>query len=257
VVINIGRTPIRVDNDDAAFGDLLRRRYGNFTAVSSDDPIVLTVELVDRPNSDADLSVIRNGGLWRMERGDFRATYDPVLRQGHVRQTANPWSIDAVIRIVHSLELARCGGFLIHAASAIRNGRGWVFAGQSGAGKTTLARLAPADVTLLTDEISFIRPAGEEFFAWGTPFAGELGIPGDDVAAPVAAICFPEHAPHQRLTRMGPAEALKRLMKNILFFADDPELVQLVFETAARFVEKTSVYRLEFQPDVSVWSLME
>ena len=41
-----------------------------------------------------------------MERGDFRAEWDTERRKGWVRQTANPYSIDCVLRILHSLILA-------------------------------------------------------------------------------------------------------------------------------------------------------
>ncbi len=75
-----------------------------------------------------------------------------------MRQNANPYSLDSVLRIVHSLILAERGGFLLHAASAICDGRACLFSGVSGAGKTTMTRLAPPDVTLLTDEISYVRP---------------------------------------------------------------------------------------------------
>ncbi len=108
--------------------------------------------------SDAEEARVRlEGGRWVMERGDFRAECDPVKRRGWVRQSANPYSIDAVLRMLHSLILAREGGFLVHAASAVRNGRAFLFAGASGAGKTTISRLAPPDVVLLTDEISYVR----------------------------------------------------------------------------------------------------
>ena len=108
--------------------------------------------------SDAEDARVRlEGGRWVMERGDFRAECDPVRRRGWVRQSANPYSIDAVLRMLHSLLLARDGGFLVHAASAVRNGRAFLFAGVSGAGKTTISRLAPPDVVLLTDEISYVR----------------------------------------------------------------------------------------------------
>ncbi len=92
-----------------------------------------------------------------MRRGDFRAHWDPSAGRGHIRQSANPYSIDSVLRIVHTLILAREGGFLLHSAGAIRNGRAFLFSGVSGAGKTTISRLAPPDVTLLTDEVSYIR----------------------------------------------------------------------------------------------------
>jgi len=112
--------------------------------------------------SDAEEARVRlEGGLWVMERGDFRAECDPVRRRGRVRQSANPYSIDAVLRMLHSLILARQGGFLVHAASAVRNGRAFLFAGVSGAGKTTISRLAPPDVVLLTDEISYVRKGRE------------------------------------------------------------------------------------------------
>src|SRR3989442_7452348 len=84
---------------------------------------------------DADVGVFREGRTWHLERGDFRAQWDPALRRGRIRQSANPYSIDAVLRIVHSLVLARQGGMLVHSASAVRNGarifvRRWSRSGQ-------------------------------------------------------------------------------------------------------------------------------
>ena len=132
-------------------------RVSNFELPAS--KFVLEVELLP-PGimSEAEEARVRlEGGRWVIERGDFRAEWDLGCGRGRVRQSANPYSIDAVLRILHSLILARQGGFLVHAASAIRNGRAFLFAGVSGAGKTTISRLAPPDVALLTDEISYVR----------------------------------------------------------------------------------------------------
>ncbi len=64
-----------------------------------------------------------------------------------------------------------------------------------GAGKTTISRLAPPDANLLTDEISYLRPAARGYRAYGTPFAGELARPGENLSAPLAALYFLEKGP--------------------------------------------------------------
>jgi hypothetical protein len=154
------------------------------------------------------------------------------------------------------LILARQGGFLVHAASAIRGGRAFLFAGVSGAGKTTISRLAPPDAALLTDEISYVRRAGNAYEAWGTPFAGELAKVGENQAAPLNTLFLLEKGPENRIEEIAEADAVRLLLRNILFFADDPELVSLVFRSACEFVEKVPVRRLIFVPDKSVWEMI-
>jgi hypothetical protein len=160
LAIEIGGMPILVRTDSSEFTHMLEDRYGKF--ITADAPHAVTeleIELIPpgRVCDAEDVCVRRDAGRWVMERGDFRAEWDPQCRRGWVRQTANPYAIDAVLRILHSLLLAREGGFLVHAASAVRNGRAFLFSGVSGAGKTTISRLAPPDVVLLTDEISYVR----------------------------------------------------------------------------------------------------
>jgi hypothetical protein len=161
-----------------------------------------------------------------------------------------------VLRITHTLLLARTGGFLLHASSAVRNGKAYLFSGLSDAGKTTIARLAPADVALLTDEASYVKRVGGRYVAYGTPFAGELGEPGKNVSAPIAALYFLAKAEQNRIASVQPAEAIRRLMRNILFFAHEPELVRMVFESACAFVAAVPVFELSFFPDERVWELI-
>jgi hypothetical protein len=240
------------------------------------------------------VSVRVEEGRWVMDRGDFRAEWDPGSGRGWVRQNATPYAIDGVLRILHSLILARLGGFLVHGAGALRNGRAFVFAGLSGAGKTTISRLAPPDVRLLTDEISYIRDMGcgtretglgkseelgvgdresgvgqnEEsripypvprtpaFTAFGTPFAGELARIGEKVQAPLAALFLLEQGSDNRIEPIKDADAVRELMRHVLFFAHDAELVNAVFDTVCSFVTSVPVRRLVFTPDERVWEMI-
>jgi hypothetical protein len=252
-VVEIGDIPIGLQTSDQRFFDLLRQRYAGFLSSSAPD-LQLEFDLIE-PGlvSDDDVRVRRDGADWLFERGDFLARWDPATGRGRVRQTANPYALDSVLRILHSLVLASRGGFLLHAASGICDARAFLFSGVSGAGKTTISRLAPPEATLLTDEISYIRPTATGYFAYGTPFSGELAKAGENTSSPMGALFFLEQGPENRVDELPPAEAVRRLMRNILFFAEDNELVERLLATACDFVEKVPVRRLTFYPDARVW----
>jgi hypothetical protein len=312
VTINIGEIPILVRTDSSEFAHMLEDRYGKFVTADAPHAVMeLEIELIPpgRVCDAEDVCVRREAGRWVMERGDFRAEWDPQCRRGWVRQSANPYAIDGVLRILHSLILAREGGFLVHAASAVRNGRAFLFSGVSGAGKTTISRLAPPDVLLLTDEISYVRgfriqesgfrsqkakgrrekaegtstdskfqiadpesqtqcpePGIENpkskiqnpksYWAFGTPFAGELARVGENLRAPLAALYLLAQGPENRVEPMSDAEAARELLQNILFFARDEELVRMIFQTVCDFVRRVPVRRLVFTPEARVWELI-
>jgi hypothetical protein len=258
VVIEIGGLPIEVQTSDAGFERILRGRYGDFISPNVASQFSLQVRLTN-PNSfdpDADAEVWLQDREWRMQRGDFRARWNPAERCGEVYQSANPYSIDSVLRIVHTLMLAPEGGFLLHASSAVRNGKAFLFSGVSEAGKTTMARLAPPGVDVLTDEASYVRKVDGRYFAYGTPFAGEMGKPGKNISAPIAALYLLAKGPENRIEKIDSAVAIQRLMRNILFFAHQSDLVRQVFEAACAFVAAVPVYQLTFFPDQRVWELI-
>lgn len=252
-VVKIGEIAIALRTDNQRFLEALSQRYAGFHSSSQPD-VVLDFDLTHNgPVSDDDVRVRRDGKDWLFERGDFQARWDPLTGRGHVRQNPNPYALDSILRILHSLVLTARGGFLLHAASAICDGQAYLFSGVSGAGKTTITRLAPDSVTLLTDEISYVRPSPAGYLAHGTPFAGELAKAGENALAPVSALFFLEKGPDNRVDDLLSAEAVRRLMRNILFFAEDPALVEKLLATACNFVEKVPVRRLTFYPDSRVW----
>jgi hypothetical protein len=139
----------------------------------------------------------------------------------------------------------------------VRKGRAFIFAGVSGAGKTTLARLAPADVDVLTDEISYVRKEAGGYYAYGTPFAGELARAGENLRAPLTAVYLLNQGAENRVSGMGKAEAARGILTNTLFFAADVELVQAVFLSALDLVERVPVRRLTFLPETGIWELIQ
>lgn len=259
VTVDIGGIPISLRTANRDFRRLLEDRYAGFVNPSAQPKYQFDVEIALPPavGGDEDVCVTKEAEGWRVERGDFQAGWDAASRKGWIRQTVNPYSADTLLRIVHSIGLAGEGGFLLHAASAIRNGRAFLFAGVSGAGKTTLSRLAPPDVELLTDEISYVRKEKRGYRAYGTPFAGELGRAGENTFAPVAGLFFLHQGPENRVEHLHAAEAACKLLRNILFLSRDEDLVQYVFHSAVQFVAAVPAQRLTFAPTPRVWELLQ
>lgn len=257
VTTEIGGIPIRLRPSNPEFCEVLERRYAGFLNPLSEPAYCFDIHL-DSPykRSDEDARVFKRGPFWHLQRGDFRAQWDPRARRGWVRQRPNPYSIDAVLRITHSLVLAEQGGFLVHAASAIRGGRAFLFAGVSGAGKTTMARLAPSDAVVLTDEISYVRRAASGYRAYGTPFAGELARSGANTSAPLDTLYLLEKGPENRINPIAPKDAARALMRHILFFAHEEEMVARVFDSVLEFVSHVEVSQLIFTADQRAWELI-
>ncbi len=258
IIVEIGGTPIELRTDDLNFRRMLEDRYQGFLNPSAVPACRFDVQLsANQRMADEDVEVSRDGSTWSLRRGDFRAEWDLRRREGIVRMSANPYSIDTVLRITHSLLLAMEGGFQLHASSAIRNHRAFLFAGISGTGKTTTARLAPSDATVLTDEISYIRQDGHGYRAYGTPFAGELARSGANESAPIQRVCLLKQSKQNRFSPVSDTQAIRSLMRHVLFFAQDSELVERVLDSVVRLASRVEVMEMEFTRDGRGWELIQ
>ena len=77
-------------------------------------------------------------------------------------------------RFLYTTLLADRGGLMFHACALAWQGLGLLFAGQSEAGKSTMAGQwhRHSDATVLNDERVAVRPSGRGFRLYGTPWHG-------------------------------------------------------------------------------------
>lgn len=184
---------------------------------------------------------------------DFGSARVEANRQGaRFLRVKNEYEMDSLLRMYLSWELLGRTGFLLHAATIVRNGLAYVFTGRSGAGKSTVAALSPAG-SVLTDEISLLRRENGTWRAYGTPFWGEFRAAGRNASAPVGGIFKLKQDSTNEKQAVGKAELLRVLLTNILFFSKAQEDHERLLEIAKAAAEELPGALLRFQKTKRFW----
>jgi hypothetical protein len=160
-------------------------------------------------------------------------------------------------RVVVAYRLLARGGLLLHSAAVVDGGRAHLFAGRSGAGKTTVARLSrESGREVLSDDINVLVPgAGGTVFAERLPFAGELGAsPRRGPHPPVAGVHLLRQGDRHELAPLPRPRALAQLLVCAPFVNADPHRLDAALEVLAELVATVPVGVLTFRRDPGFWA---
>jgi hypothetical protein len=105
---------------------------------------------------------------------DLRSAAGIVLRRqvagAAEREDPIHMAVENLLRSCLAWTVLQRGGFMLHAASVVREGRCYLFFGTSNAGKSTIASICGGQV--ISDDLTMVLPEGEGFVAIGSPFRG-------------------------------------------------------------------------------------
>lgn len=140
----------------------------------------------------------------------------------------------------------------IHASAIHYRGRGVLFLGESGTGKSTHSRLWCENIpgsTLLNDDSPILGVSEGSVRVWGSPWSGKVPCYRNE-SYPVAAIVRLVQAPENRIRRLAPVEAFGALFPSAPpAFLRDAGLRDAVCTLLGKIIEQVPVYRLACRPD--------
>ncbi len=170
------------------------------------------------------------------------------------------FAIDNTAMLLYAFTTAKKGALEMHASVTVKDGKGFLFLGKSGTGKSTHSRLwmeAFEDARLLNDDNPILRLLdGNEVRVYGSPWSGKTPCYiNRDV--PVGGIVKLSQAPKNEIRQLGLPEAYAYMLSSCSGLKIVPEMMDALYETIAGIIQSMPLYALDCLPDTDAARLCE
>jgi hypothetical protein len=150
------------------------------------------------------------------------------------------------------------GGMMLHACSADINGDGYVFLGESDAGKSAIAKLIGAEQLLADDGTLFFRRRSDYYVA-PSPFTQVTNRANKNGVVPVKRFFFLVKDENNFIEEVTPGEAMSRILHNHIhyfrYFPKDEAKKTLML--VSDIVEQFPFYNLHFNLNIDPFTFFK
>ena len=170
-------------------------------------------------------------------------------REGRLVMTGKfeKMAIDNALMVLYALATADKGTVLFHAAVVSYEGRGYMFLGRSGTGKSTHARLWLKHIegtALVNDD----NPVVRDGVVYGSPWSGKTPC-YRNVSYPLGAIVLLSQTPYNKIRRLSGVHAYVALIESISGKRWDERIADGLHQTENALASQVPVWHLECLPD--------
>lgn len=181
----------------------------------------------------------------------------PDFRQAwlEIDTTQTTFAINNAAMLLYAFSTAGLQTLEMHAAVAVRQGRGYLFLGKSGTGKSTHAQQwfkAFDDAWLLNDDNPILRLYEQDgrsrVIVYGSPWSGKTPC-YKNVSVEVGSIVKLAQAPHNKARRLRLPEAYAYMLSSASGLKVVPEVMDALYLTISRMIQTVPLFALECLPD--------
>lgn len=167
-------------------------------------------------------------------------------------------AFENVARMLLAYAALENDALLLHSAAVIAQSGVLVFPGHSGAGKTTLSRLAEqAGLAVASDDLNVVVFDAGRCFLDALPFRGDLGGRSPPGRHLLSGILLHQKADRHRVSLATGAQCVARLLACTPYVNLDPFRRERLTTLIEQIVENTRCAVLDFMPDAGVWRTID
>lgn len=268
--LRIAGRPFRVAGLDRSQRAVLSRRFAAFGADPAEAPVVIEVlrasprdfRCVDTRGWEYDLDLHTGATAIHVAGPTLAACVDRDPLQARLFTSAEVGQLCGVVenllRLMTAHALLARGGALLHAAGIASGGDALVFFGPSGAGKTTLSRLArDSGREVLGDDLVALVPDHAGVRVAPVPFGGDFPAVAPGPAARVSGVLRLRQAPEHARVPLRRGFALAALVGCSPFVNRDAHSVPALLANLGGLLNGITVHELHFAPRPGFLELCE
>lgn len=189
------------------------------------------------------------------KRDDYLITATPDFRKAVIKAHDQMALKHALLNVYSSYLIQHQSGLLIHSSCVIDHGAAHMFAGVSGVGKSTVARLSYPR-PLLSDEATLIKISPGAINVYNSPFRSDIHATGGGKPSPLKSIQLLHQDSQDQRTRTTQEKGLKQLLERTFYWPHTDKDLQTIHELLKRIVEQVPVYDLSFRKSNAFWKLI-
>lgn len=159
--------------------------------------------------------------------------------------------LTSMLRVMFAQNVILHDGISMHSSTVMLDGKGYMFMGTSGTGKSTHSRLwmsAFPGCELLNDDNPVVRMVDGKAVAYGTPWSGKVPCYRNE-SVPVGGIVRLSQAPHNHFERLEDIMAFVEIYKGCSVLRADVDLHDLLCDNLTAVVDSVVVGHLDCLPD--------
>ncbi|WP_338789139.1 hypothetical protein [Metabacillus sp. FJAT-53654] len=161
----------------------------------------------------------------------------------------------ALMNLYSSFIVHHNWGILLHSSCVLENSGAHIFSGQSGAGKSTAAKLSfPRE--LLSDEATIIKITPNEINIFDSPFRSELEGKHLSCSYTLESIQLLHQSLNNKRIKLSKSTGLLQLMDKVFYWTNSPDETKRIFHLLNKLVNQVPVYDLHFQKNNSFWEMI-